>query len=280
MERWWRGGINAKYVLPPDFSWAVLLFWTFFPIFNPLLYREENKNENKHNKYTLSSVTNSINFALDGSRDELLRMAKFRKGEAEKEGNDQFDFRSQLAKRTVHEFKTGGEGNESEQRVAKESILDFYEIPAVKFLFRTLIHLAACGVYVSLVFSFERQYKLKASCPYQSWDFDDLKWVRNDADMCVDPSVHECCGFVNATVAEEPLPLLSMGNVAEILWVLFQLGMWMDSRYQSLRHRMLGTKDQASAPAPLLRSLAPLPYTAPLHRSHAPFPCTAPLHRP
>lgn len=274
MERWWRGGVNAKYELESDFSWWALLLWAFCPILNPVLYRDDpSANRSQQNKHTFHSITNSVLFTLASSKDELSRAQSFAQAEAEKSGN--MDMMKRLTKqRTMHEFSHVVQSKEME--VTQEGdkswvdkhlgFVEFYRIPAVKFLFRILIHMCACLIYALLVFSFVPHFELDGDCPYQSWASGG--WVDNsrceqNASMCP-----HCCadGATSCTVASTGISQLSRARhsrlssdprdpdysstfISEVwlmrLWLVFQLGMWLDARHKSVRMSILGAREQA-----------------------------------
>lgn len=228
MDKWWRGGTpGSSVVLPPQYSWLMLAFFAFFPVFNPHLYEQYDEVvRRKHSpaeekkaeagRYIQGMFYDALSLAMkisETERDRAINARAMRETASEHSEKTAVKGRASELRRQASRFKIEDAKADEEKEVVMASRLSsFYSVPAVKFLFRLVYRLCNVGLYITLINSL--------STP------DELQQMKDDPD-------NPC-----------KLPLLSDFKWNEMAWLIFEWGLWIDQRHQVVMRRRTGAPKQ------------------------------------
>ena len=186
----WRGDLpGSRYPLPPDFSWLQVLIWSFFPLVSPpvLGYLAGSNRPQRGppififdafaqaTKLLANEMERSEEASASFSRKEAEAEAEAAAAAAERERSKKgANHRTPLSlvRKKTHS-QTGGAHvtrammeshleHKAEERevsmfdgdslnVSGKHLLNFYRIPAVKFLTRTVLHVTVAAQYVAAI---------------------------------------------------------------------------------------------------------------------------------
>ena len=216
MDCHWRGGIpGSSITISPQFNYVALTLYAVLPPLNPYLWKmTEKKREQRKaakNATRSDSVIDAIGMVFrvlgEGRTTERVHNEARRMHKAE---STMFQIKSLWV--TDLFGPSAGQHQQAEEDTHQTTkIMSFYSAPVVKFTLRFLVHAANCALYIALVLAFQGPDELaskKAAC-------DEL----DDPRPCL--ATH--------------MPSMFDGNVTEVMWLIFEFGLFSDFKHQSLQ---------------------------------------------
>lgn len=213
MDEWWRGGSSNRVVhLPQGFSVSFLVVEALLPVLNRHLWHTESKED--ESAAGPSNVYDALAMYMNISASERARARQ-----AQVKDNDGLASAAESIGESI-----SGPGVDSlvkpirglfEGSVVKADthhdrdatlyrrVVDFYSVPYVKFIFRVLAQFAVTSMYVIIIFNFDNPDNLNAT------------------------------RFDETVVWEDKFPLISKSH-HEMLWLVFELGIFIDQKHQNL----------------------------------------------
>ena len=246
MSLQWRGGLQGSSVtIRKSFNYVELLIYAVFPVFNRYLWRNDgggrccSRGRSRKQSGEAQTATESLIMALGlvyrivgEERGKVIQrdaIAQMRRPSLSSLGQSRFSLLDEAKgtgpasiqdKWITELFGAKARLEEDEEDVASR-LTSFYQVPAVKYTLRFLIHCIAISFYILLILNFV--------------DPDELEERRL---MCEDPAQTPADDRLNC-LANRYVPLLSDYNYDEVVWILIETGLWLDQRYQFVARTQL-----------------------------------------
>tara|TARA_B110001452_G_scaffold21628_1_gene17351 strand:+ start:612 stop:4946 length:4335 start_codon:yes stop_codon:yes gene_type:complete len=242
MSLQWRGGQPGSSVtIRKSFNYIELLIFAVFPVVNRYLWKHDGGGRccsrgRQRQKAEAQTATESIIMALGlvyrivgEERGKVIKrdaMKEMRRTSMQSMGQsrsllEEVQDPQAVKDKWITELFGAQASLEEEVNMVASHMTSFYQVPAVKYTLRFLMHCIAISFYVLLIINFV--------------DPDELEKRRF---RCEDAAQTPADDRLNC-LANKYVPLVSDYNYDEVAWLLMELGLWLDQRYQFVARTQL-----------------------------------------